>query len=63
MKIKKEVRIVPSKCQSICAETGTIIRLGESCLFDPATRQVYCTNSKRFREYTPPGAVEDQQEE
>ncbi|GEM_PF-5971940 len=63
MKIKKEVRIVPSKAQSVCAETGRIIRVGESCLFDPSTRSVFHTSSKRFKDYTPPVDVLDQQEE
>ena len=51
MKLKKQVRLVNSKKECECAETSLPIPMGHLCLFDPSTRQVFHTKSRRYREF------------
>lgn len=38
-------RIIESKFQCTCAETGKTIAKGQKCLYYPATKQVYTLDS------------------
>lgn len=51
MQTKREIRIVKSKYESRCIETGLPIRRGEECLFDPDGRKVYHSKSDMFKNW------------
>jgi hypothetical protein len=51
---KNDPRIISAKFPSVCHETGKKIALGESCLYYPSDKTVYCLDSKQaveFREW------------
>jgi hypothetical protein len=47
----KVPRIVTSKKESVCAETGKVIGKGQQCWFDPATKHVYHSKSAKGAEF------------
>ncbi len=42
---------ITAKFNSKCAESGKVIKKGDSLLWDKSTRKVYSLDSKRFEEY------------
>lgn len=44
-RLDKNLRIVKSKYQSVCAETGKQIKVGEECVYCPIRRKVFCMES------------------
>jgi hypothetical protein len=42
------MNFINAKFKSKCAETGAVIAKSENCLYDRATRKVYCRTSKMF---------------
>ena len=48
---KNDPRIINARFQSTCAETGTIIKKGEMCIYYPIEKKVFCMNSKQAYEF------------
>lgn len=44
------MNFILSKFKGKCAETGTPILKNEGCLFDRATKKVYCKTSKKYKD-------------
>lgn len=44
-------REITAKFNSVCAETGKPILKGQSCIFYPSVKKVYCLDSKQAGEY------------
>lgn len=45
------LRKMNAKYSGKCAETGTVIDVGETCLFETKNRKVYCKNSDTYRNW------------
>jgi len=44
-------RIITTKFDSVCNETGAIIKKGEQCLYYPNGKKVYAINSEQWHLY------------
>lgn len=43
------MNFINAKFKSKCAETGAAIAKGENCLYDRASKKVYCRSSKKYQ--------------
>ncbi len=48
---KNDPRVISAKFPSVCKETGKKINKGESCIYYPYDRTVYCLDSKQAQEF------------
>ncbi len=51
MRKTREPRILTSRFESKCAETGKVIKKGETCVYYPSSKDVFHTSSKQYQEY------------
>lgn len=49
--MRNDPRIIKCRFNSTCAETGKLIKKGETALYYPATRKVYSADSKQMYDY------------
>ena len=49
--INNDPKIIKAKFQSICAETGEIIKAGEDCLYYPGSKSVFKLDTKQAEEF------------
>jgi len=42
---------ITAKRESVCSETGNKINIGDSILWVVGTKDVYCSDSKEYRDY------------
>lgn len=49
--MKKERKLVKSKRDCFCTETGKPIKIGDEVLFLPETKNVVCKDSELYKEF------------